>query len=427
MNAFTTDMGKQGGFLSRDGVPLKTGHKVISNSLIGAGIGTVKTVGFNGISVWFDDYGLKHLPPDDLSVRGLPMHTTVSDAAAAPSGVIRPEPERASRFYSASSLKGKPVPEREWLVPGMVPQRTVTLFSGDGGTGKSLLALQLAVAAVAGASWIGKSVQQGPALLISAEDDDDELHRRLADILAAEGRDYDDVEGLTLRSLAGEDALLAIDSQIALMETTLFKELESRAAHDMPALIVIDTLADVYPANENDRAKVRQFIGILRGLALRQRCAVMLLGHAGIAHTVSGHATQVTADALIRLMYAQPATYRNAGVWAMNGTTLAALRLLKDGQNNFLWQPSYQAGQPETILGRPVIELPDMDDVAASAEPIIFGDFSGYRIVDRLALSVLVNPYLRATEGITRIHATRRTGARVIQAAKFRKLRIAAA
>lgn len=199
--------------------------------------------------------------------------------------------ERTSAFYSAASLKGKPVPARQWLVPGLVPQKTVTLFSGDGGTGKSLLALQLAVAAVAGTGWVGKSVQQGTALLISAEDDDDELHRRLDDILRAEGRSYEDVAGLTLRSLAGEDALLAVDSQIALMETTLFKELERRAASDMPALIVIDTLADVYPANENDRAKVRQFVGILRGLAIRQKCAVMLLGHPSLTGLNSGSGT----------------------------------------------------------------------------------------------------------------------------------------
>lgn len=199
--------------------------------------------------------------------------------------------ERTSAFYSAASLKGKAVPARQWLVPGMVPQRTVTLFSGDGGTGKSLLALQMAVAAVAGTSWIGRSVQQGSALLISAEDDDDELHRRLDDILRAEGRSYDDVAGLTLRSLAGEDALLAVDSQLALMETTLFKELERRAANDAPALIVIDTLADVYPANENDRAKVRQFVGILRGLAIRQKCAVVLLGHPSLTGLNSGSGT----------------------------------------------------------------------------------------------------------------------------------------
>jgi HK97 family phage major capsid protein len=68
----------------------------------------------------------------------------------------------------------------------------------------------------------------------------------------------------------------------------------------------------------------------------------------------------------------------------------------------------------------------DMPNVAASAYPIIFGDWSGYRIVDRVGLSVLVNPYIRATEGITRMHATRRVGGRAIQAAKFRKLKISA-
>lgn len=83
--------------------------------------------------------------------------------------------------------------------------------------------------------------------------------------------------------------------------------------------------------------------------------------------TKNGHATVLAADALITLLYAQPATYRNAGVWAMNGSTLAAVRKLKDGHNNYLWQPSYQAGQPETILGRPVLEVLDMDDIAANA------------------------------------------------------------
>lgn len=146
----------------------------------------------------------------------------------------------------------------------------------------------------------------------------------------------------------------------------------------------------------------------------------------GLAETVNGHATNLSADALITLLYALAATYRNAGAWAMNGTTLATLRKLKDGQGNYLWQPSYQAGQPETILGRPVVEMPDMPDVAAGSTPIVYADWSGYRIVDRVGLSILVNPYILATNGMTRIHATRRVGGGVIQAAKFRKLRMAA-
>ena len=202
-----------------------------------------------------------------------------------------PHAARESRFFSAAALGGKLVPARQWLVPGMVPQNTVTLMSGDGGAGKSLLALQLAVAACIGGGWAGLSVTPGRALFLSAEDDEDEMHRRLNDILVSEGRGYHELSGLTLRSLAGEDALLAVDSQLKLVETTLFEELETRAKDDAPALIVIDTLADVYPANENDRAKVRQFIGILRGLAIRQKCAVMLLGHPSLTGLNSGTGT----------------------------------------------------------------------------------------------------------------------------------------
>ena len=116
---------------------------------------------------------------------------------------------RTSRFFPASDLHGQPVPEREWLVPDLIPHRTVTLLSGDGGTGKSLLALQLAVAAATEGRWIGRDVTPGGVVYLSAEDDRDELHRRLADILAHEGGDFRDLDRLTLRSLAGEDALLA--------------------------------------------------------------------------------------------------------------------------------------------------------------------------------------------------------------------------
>ncbi|WP_407816962.1 phage major capsid protein, partial [Staphylococcus aureus] len=73
---------------------------------------------------------------------------------------------------------------------------------------------------------------------------------------------------------------------------------------------------------------------------------------------INGHATNISADQLIGLMYSLPAAYRNNGSWLMNGTTLGKVRTIKDGQGNYLWQPSYQAGQPSTLLGRPVIEDP---------------------------------------------------------------------
>ena len=139
----------------------------------------------------------------------------------------------------------------------------------------------------------------------------------------------------------------------------------------------------------------------------------------------NGHATNLSTDALIALMYALPAMYRNRGTWALNGTVLAALRTVKDANGAYIWQPSLQVGAPESLLGRPVIEMVDFPDVAAAATPIIFGDFSGYRIVDRLELATLVDPYTQATNGITRIHGTRRVGGRVLEPLKFRKLAMA--
>jgi hypothetical protein len=59
-------------------------------------------------------------------------------------------PARTSKWFCAADLEGLQVPDREWLVPDLIPTRTVTLLYGDGGTGKSLLALQLAVAVALG-------------------------------------------------------------------------------------------------------------------------------------------------------------------------------------------------------------------------------------------------------------------------------------
>lgn len=147
----------------------------------------------------------------------------------------------------------------------------------------------------------------------------------------------------------------------------------------------------------------------------------------GIAETNNGHAANLSADALIKLLYAMPATYRSRGTWVMNGTTLAAVRLLKDGHGNYLWQPSYQAGQPETILGRPVVEMKDMGDIASGAFPIIFGDFkAGFRVYDRIDLDIRIDPYTQATNGLVRFHARRRVGAGVVRTDVFRKLKMAA-
>lgn len=144
--------------------------------------------------------------------------------------------------------------------------------------------------------------------------------------------------------------------------------------------------------------------------------------NAGVTEVANGHATTLSADALVSLAYNLPQFYRANATWGMNSATLAVVRKLKDGQNNYLWQPSYQAGQPETLLGRPVVEMPDMPDIAADATPIVIGNFQKFRIFDRIGLSVLRDPFTQATNGLVRFHARRRVAAGVTQAEAFRLL-----
>lgn len=151
-----------------------------------------------------------------------------------------------------------------------------------------------------------------------------------------------------------------------------------------------------------------------------------LMAHADVGFSLNGHATAVQADGLITLMHALPAFYRNRGAWLMNAATIGTVRKLKSGDGQYLWRDGLADGNPPTILGRPVIECPDLDDVASGAFPIVFGDInSAYRIVDKAAVSILRDPYSQATKGLVRFHARRRVGGDVVRAEAVKKLKMA--
>lgn len=207
----------------------------------------------------------------------------------------------------------------------------------------------------------------------------------------------------------------------------------SLEVHEMAAYIDVsnwlleDSAIDLAAELASDFAEE---FGRLEGVAFTNgdgnKKPVGVLQDQTIKSVANGHAANLSPEALIGLMYSLPAAYRNRGSWMLNATTLATIRKLKDGDGRFLWQPSFQAGQPETILGRPVVEAVDMPDIAANDTPILYGDFGvGYRIVDRVGLSILRDPYTVATEGLVRFHGRRRVGGGVVRPDAFRKLKMA--
>lgn len=91
----------------------------------------------------------------------------------------------------------------------------------------------------------------------------------------------------------------------------------------------------------------------------------------------------ITSDNMIELVYSLKRPYRKNASFIMNDQTIAALRKLKDNNNNYIWQPSYQAGEPDRLLGYTLHTSAFAPKQAAGAKAIAFGDFSYYNIGDR--------------------------------------------
>jgi HK97 family phage major capsid protein len=148
------------------------------------------------------------------------------------------------------------------------------------------------------------------------------------------------------------------------------------------------------------------------------------MADANVAYTTGTDASAIKADGLIDAL---KTPYRANAVWGMNSATVGAIRKLKDTAGQYLMSMAGINGAPTTtILGRPVVEMPDMPDIGAGKFPVVFGNFSqGYRIFDRISLSILRDPYSQATNGMTRFHGRRRVAGGVGKAEAIRKLKIA--
>lgn len=122
----------------------------------------------------------------------------------------------------------------------------------------------------------------------------------------------------------------------------------------------------------------------------------------------------VTIDEVLDLFYSLKAPYRNRAVFVLNDATVKAIRKLKDSTGQYLWQPSIQAGTPDTILNRPLYTSAYMPTLAATAKTIVFGDFSYYWVADRQGRAFKRLNELYATTGQVGFLATQRVDGKLI-------------
>jgi RecA-family ATPase len=183
-----------------------------------------------------------------------------------------------------------PLPPMRWLATHRIPATDATILSGDGGGGKTTVALQLAVAVERGlGDWLGTVTESGPVIFFSGEEPEAEMRRRLERVARKRGLEASDIEGLHFHFADPDRCLLGIAGQSGTMEPTpLFAALATAAKDIRPVLIVVDSIAATFGGNQNDRVHARTFVAMFRRLAQLVDCAVLLLDHPSLSGITNG-------------------------------------------------------------------------------------------------------------------------------------------
>ena len=185
-------------------------------------------------------------------------------------------------FINMANWDNELVPEQEWAVLDRIPLGQTTLFTGEGGYGKSTVQLHLCAAHTLGRDWLNTLPEPGPAIFFEAEDGEKVIHRRLAAIATLYETTFKEMirGGLHLISLFGRDAVLAVPTRNSKIEpTSLFKQLLQAAGDIKPKMIGIASSANVFAGSEIDRTQTQQFVGLLNRVALLASGSVVLIAH----------------------------------------------------------------------------------------------------------------------------------------------------
>lgn len=143
---------------------------------------------------------------------------------------------------------------------------------------------------------------------------------------------------------------------------------------------------------------------------------------AGVGITTAGAA--FTSDEILDLIHSVKAGYRKNAKFLLNDSSIKALRKLKDGNGQYMWQPGLKEGQPDRLLSHELITSAYMPEIGAGAKPILFGDFKSYWIADRQGRTFQRLNELYAATGQVGFRATQRVDGRLVQTEGLKCLQI---
>jgi RecA-family ATPase len=190
-----------------------------------------------------------------------------------------PKPEPLLKPVSVRDVLTNPSAPPAFVWDGYLPRGVVALFGAHGGTGKSTIALMLAVATVTGRPLFGVPTEQSPAVFVSLEDGAGIVRHRLAGICRAWGIDPLALGGLHIVDGTENPELYAADQRSAGDVTSTYAELARLVQSTEAGLVVVDNASDSFGGDEINRRQVRAFMRSLGQVARLTDCAVCLLAH----------------------------------------------------------------------------------------------------------------------------------------------------
>jgi len=201
---------------------------------------------------------------------------------------LKPPPDPVETFPLADLAlwDRTPATPKAFIMAGFVPANELTLATGAGGANKSTFGQQLATCCAAGLPMLGVDVQQGSALYITAEDDDDRLHWMQEHICRALGVRMTELAGrLHLASLRGRlgNELATFDAEGKLRPSSTFAILKATIEQSKARLVVLDNAAHLFAGNENDRQQVTAFVNLLYSLCRDLGTTIILVAHSNKA------------------------------------------------------------------------------------------------------------------------------------------------
>jgi len=152
-----------------------------------------------------------------------------------------------------------------------------------------------------------------------------------------------------------------------------------------------------------------------------------VVGGSGLGKTATA-TNAITADELMDVYHALGRGYRARATWLMNDSTKKAIRKLVTGVSGdltYIWQPGLSSGEPDRLLGQPVVTSPDMSAIATGVKAVVFGDFSNYWIVDRQQIGMQRLNELYSANGQVGFRIFKRTDGKVVLAEAFKHLILA--